>query len=282
MSKETSTTNPALKPADYRSDYKPIWCPGCGHFAVISSLTKALSLLNLPRENVAIVSGIGCSSRIPAYSSVYGFHSVHGRALAVATGLKVARPELTVVVAGGDGDGFSIGGNHFIQACRRNVDLTYLVMDNAVYGMTKGQASPTTDASWTKSKLTPEGTGVTEFQPLRMALAAGASYIARAFSGDPNMLTKYCVDAIEHKGFSMIQVLSPCITWRPEQKEWKNKVHDGFADVPTNDERYARLQLMDDDGFTVGVLFKSDTTVPFDQAHESVSDLAEIGKQFLI
>ena len=151
---------PNLKPKDYKSEIKPVWCPGCGHFAVLSAVTKALAYLQLVKEEVALISGIGCSSRLPAYLDSYGFHGVHGRALAVASGLKAARPELTVLVAGGDGDGFSIGGNHFLHACRRNMDLTYIVMDNEVYGMTKGQASPTTPMEWDHSKLTPHGPGV--------------------------------------------------------------------------------------------------------------------------
>ena len=124
---------------DYKSSVKPIWCPGCGHLGVQAALFRALEHLDLPPEQVAVISGIGCSSRIPAYTSCYGFHGVHGRALPAGTGLKVARPDLTVIVAGGDGDGYSIGGNHFLHACRRNVDMTYVVMDNRVYGMTKGQ-----------------------------------------------------------------------------------------------------------------------------------------------
>ena len=139
---------PALTPVQYKSGYKPIWCPGCGDYTVLASVTKALAQLQRPPHEVAVVSGIGCSSRIPAYTSCYGFHGVHGRSLAAATGLKVARPDLTVLVASGDGDGYSIGGNHFLHACRRNVDLTYIVMDNHVYGMTKGQASPTTEPDW--------------------------------------------------------------------------------------------------------------------------------------
>ncbi|HEU4442073.1 MAG TPA: thiamine pyrophosphate-dependent enzyme, partial [Burkholderiales bacterium] len=125
-----------LQAKDFRSDYKPVWCPGCGDYSVLSAVTKALAMLDLRPENVAVVSGIGCSSRIPAYTTCYGFHGVHGRALPAATGLKAARPDLTVLVASGDGDGYSIGGNHFLHACRRNVDLTYIVMDNHVYGMT--------------------------------------------------------------------------------------------------------------------------------------------------
>jgi len=142
---------PALTAQQFKSDVKPVWCPGCGDYTVLSSITKALAILAVTPENVAIVSGIGCSSRIPAYTTCYGFHGVHGRALAAATGLKVARPELTVIAAGGDGDGYSIGGNHFLHACRRNVDITYIVMDNRVYGMTKGQPSPTTEPDWDSS-----------------------------------------------------------------------------------------------------------------------------------
>ena len=137
---EQARKNPPLAPRDFKSDIKPVWCPGCGDFAVLNAITKALAFLELPREQAALITGIGCSSRIAAYTSLYGFHGVHGRALALAAGLKAARQDLTVLVAGGDGDGLSIGGNHFIHACRRNMDLTYIIMDNEVYGMTKGQA----------------------------------------------------------------------------------------------------------------------------------------------
>ena len=214
-----------LRAKDYKSALNPVWCPGCGHFAVLSAMTKALAYLQLPKEQVAVVSGIGCSSRVPAYLDGYGFHGIHGRALPIASGLKAARPDLTVLVTGGDGDGFSIGGNHFLHACRRNMDLTYIVMDNEVYGMTKGQASPTTQPDWAASKLTPHGTGVPRFLPAAIALAAGASFIARGFSGDPNDLTRLLVDAITHPGFAFVQVLSPCQTFRPEQKDWKHRVH---------------------------------------------------------
>ncbi|MCJ7814472.1 MAG: 2-oxoacid:ferredoxin oxidoreductase subunit beta, partial [Xanthomonadales bacterium] len=213
-----------LTPKEFKSELKPIWCPGCGDFAVLNAITKALAFMGLPREDVALISGIGCSSRIAAYTSVYGFHGVHGRALALASGLKAARPDLTVLVAGGDGDGLSIGGNHFIHACRRNMDMTYIIMDNEVYGMTKGQASPTTAPDWADSKLTPRGTGIRPFNPAALALTAGASFIARGFTGDPNGLAKILVAAMEHKGFSFVQALSPCPTFRPEQMEWKHHV----------------------------------------------------------
>jgi hypothetical protein len=154
-----------LRPRDYKSGIKPIWCPGCGHYSVLNAITKAAAACGLAKDDTVLVSGIGCSSRLPAYVDSYGFHGVHGRGLAVAQGLKVARPDLTVIALGGDGDGFSIGGNHFMHACRRNVNMTYIAMDNEVYGMTKGQASPTTPMDWTHSKLTPHGTGMRPFKP---------------------------------------------------------------------------------------------------------------------
>ncbi len=242
-----------LKFQDFKSDSKPVWCPGCGDYSVLSSITKALAALALRPENVAVVSGIGCSSRIPAYTSCYGFHGVHGRALAAGTGLKLARPELTVLVAGGDGDGYSIGGNHFLHACRRNVDLTYIVMDNHVYGMTKGQPSPTTEPDW-HSKLSPEGTGLRTFHPLVIALAAGANFVGRAFAGDPNATAELLAQAIRHRGFSFVEVLSPCVTFRPEQRSWKVGVHPARV-APTDDPARAARRIMTDDGFNIGVLY---------------------------
>ena len=251
---------PAYDAESYRSGVKPIWCPGCGDYSVLASLTHALAFLQLPPEQVAMVSGIGCSSRIPAYTRAYGFHGVHGRALPVATGLKLARPDLTVLVAGGDGDGFSIGGNHFLHACRRNADMTYIIMDNQVYGMTKGQASPTTMPDWKGSELTPEGPGINPFQPLVIALAAGATFIARCFSGEPANLTDVLVQAIRHPGFSVVQILSPCVTFRPEQRQWKNMVR--LNEQGPTDLTSAARQLMNDDGFSVGsVLYRGERPV---------------------
>jgi len=194
----------APRPADFRSGVKPVWCPGCGDYSVLSALGKALAALEIPPEKAAVVSGIGCSSRLPAYMNVYGFHGVHGRALAAATGLAVARPDITVIAAGGDGDGYSIGGNHFLHACRRNIDLTYVVMENRIYGMTKGQASPTTEPDF-DSSLTPGGSGLSPFRPLVVALASGANFVARAFSGDPSGTADLIAEAISIPG---------CPSWR--------------------------------------------------------------------
>ncbi|MCG8669232.1 MAG: 2-oxoacid:ferredoxin oxidoreductase subunit beta [Pseudomonadales bacterium] len=244
-----------MKPKAYKSGVKPIWCPGCGHYSVLNAITKALSVLDQQPEDCVLVSGIGCSARLPAYANAYGFHGVHGRALPVATGIKVARPKLNVIAMGGDGDGFSIGGNHFLHACRRNVDIVYIAMDNEVYGMTKGQASPTTPELWDHSKLTPHGPEVRPFQPCSIALASGASFIARGHSGDPNGLAKMIYEAIEHPGFAFVHVLSQCITYCPEQSEWKERVHD--EEVVTADPTEAATFLQREDGFSKGVFYRN-------------------------
>ncbi|MDA8252536.1 MAG: thiamine pyrophosphate-dependent enzyme [Rhodospirillales bacterium] len=267
-----------LTAQDYKSGLKPIWCPGCGDYSVLTALAKAFAELGRPKESVALISGIGCSSRLPAYTSVYGLHGVHGRALAVATGVKLAHPELLVIAAGGDGDGLSIGGNHFLHACRRNVDMTYILMDNQVYGMTKGQASPTTAADWTESKLTPEGTGVAPVAPLHLALASGVNFFARGFAGNPNDLAQLIVAAVQHPGFSIVHVLSPCITFRPEQRAWKQAVHAADAAPATRpEEAFARFAA--DDGFTTGILFAGDRA-PFMPARRTTMTVADIEHGF--
>jgi 2-oxoglutarate/2-oxoacid ferredoxin oxidoreductase subunit beta len=264
-----SNTLQAFKPADYKSDIKPVWCPGCGHIGALVSFQRAMAEMGVPPERIAVVSGIGCSSRFPAYTSCYGFHGVHGRSLAAATGLKVARPDLNVIVVSGDGDGFSIGGNHFLHAARRNVDLTYLVMDNRIYGMTKGQPSPTTEPAW-NTAIAPGGTGVNPFNPLLIALASGANFVARGYAGDVVATAKLLVDAARHPGFSFVQVLSPCVTFRPdEQPKWKKSVHD--SDSPeTADAGRAAERLMTDDGLTLGVLYRGNRAAYQPAAHANL------------
>ena len=273
-----TTLEARLSAADYKSDYKPIWCPGCGDYTVLSSLTKALAMIQRPPHEVAVVSGIGCSSRIPAYTTCYGFHGVHGRSLAAATGLKVARPDLTVVVTGGDGDGYSIGGNHFMHACRRNVDMTYIVMDNHVYGMTKGQASPTTEPDW-DNKLSTGGTGIRAFNPLVIALAAGANFVARGFSGDPNGTAEIIAQAIRHPGFSFVEVMSPCVTFRPEQKHWKDLVREAPVQA-TDDPALAARRLMTDDGFNIGVLHAGNRNPYPTRMGRTATSVADLESEF--
>lgn len=248
-----------LSPKDYLSKTHPIWCPGCGHYFILRALATALASLQIPNEDIGLISGIGCSSRIPAYLDVYGFHGLHGRALPLAQGLKAIRPDMTVIVAGGDGDGYSIGGNHFIHACRRNMNVTYLVMDNEVYGMTKGQPSPTTDPTW-ESKLAPHGTDISRFNPLQVALASGASFVARGFAGDQKSLAQLMVSAIEHEGFSLLEIKSPCVTFRPEEKEWYKKMRKLNIES-TQDFMKATKNIYGSDGFDTGIFYQADIPV---------------------
>jgi len=234
----------------------------------------------VPPKDCAVVSGIGCSSRIPAYTTCYGFHGVHGRSLAAATGLKVARPDLQVLVAGGDGDGYSIGGNHFLHACRRNVDMTYLVMDNHVYGMTKGQPSPTTEPDW-DSKLSPGGTGVRVFNPPVVALASGANFVARAFAGDLHGTADIIAKAMQHPGFSFVEILSPCVTFRPEQRDWRKLVRPAPVQA-TDDAGRAARRLMSDDGLNIGVLYAGNRAPYQASVRAAGCSVAELEAEFAL
>jgi 2-oxoglutarate ferredoxin oxidoreductase subunit beta len=198
--------------ADFKGKVDPDWCPGCGDFGVLASLKAALAELKIAPHDVVTISGIGCSSNLPGYISTYGMHTLHGRALAVATGVKLANHDLHVVVTGGDGDGFGIGGNHFIHTMRRNVDLLYVAMDNQIYGLTTGQVSPTSRVGM-KTKSTPFGSVEGPINPIALALAAGATFVARGFSGEPKHLTELMKQGILHRGFSFIDVFSPCVTY---------------------------------------------------------------------
>ena len=197
---------------DLKSDVKPIWCPGCGDFGVLNALLKALSDLKLDPSHVAIASGIGCSGRFPAFVKAYGFHGVHGRVLPLATGIKTANPGLTVFAVGGDGDAFSIGAGHLPHAARRNVDITYIVMDNEIYGLTNGQPSPTSPLGMEK-KASPYGTYDSPLNPIAMVLSYGATFVARGFSSQPRDLTELIKRGVQHPGFAFIQVISPCVTF---------------------------------------------------------------------
>lgn len=197
---------------NFTSEIKPVWCPGCGNFGTYASIKAALSELGIARESVLMVSGIGCSSVMPHPFSTYGIDSLHGRLIPVATGAKLANGDLTVIGVGGDGDGYGIGVGHLIHAARRNVDITYIVVNNQIYGLTTGQASPTSMMG-AVTKSTPFGSIESPENPISMALAAGASYVARGFSGDPAHLTGLIKNGISHKGFAIIDVLSPCVSF---------------------------------------------------------------------
>jgi 2-oxoglutarate ferredoxin oxidoreductase subunit beta len=201
-----------FKAPAFRSDLKPIWCPGCGDFGVVQALYRALAAIGRPPHEIAFVSGIGCSSRIPGYTTAYGFNTVHGRALPIAQGIKLANPELLVLAAGGDGDGFSIGGGHVPHAIRRNVDLTYIVMDNQIYGLTKGQLSPTSPRG-RQSVTSPYGSIEDPVNPLLYVLAYGAGFVAQGTPADMSGLAAVIEQAIRFPGFAFVNVQSPCVTF---------------------------------------------------------------------
>jgi 2-oxoglutarate ferredoxin oxidoreductase subunit beta len=194
------------------SGIKPVWCPGCGDYGIQAAIMKALTDLKIDRNNVVMVSGIGCSSNMPHAFNTYGIHSLHGRLLPVASGVKLANSDLTVIGIGGDGDGYGIGGNHLVHTSRRNIDLTYIVINNEIYGLTTGQASPTSLIG-AKTKSTPFGSVEYPLNPLALAISAGATYVARGFAGNPQQLAELIKGGITHKGFALIDVLSSCVSF---------------------------------------------------------------------
>lgn len=218
---------PAAKvsdPKDWATSEPAWWCPGCGDYGVLAALQRTLANLGKSHEETVVVSGIGCSGKISGYVKSYGYHSLHGRALPAAQAVKTANKDLTVIVAGGDGDGYGIGAGHFVHAVRRNIDVTYIVMDNRIYGLTKGQMSPTSDLGFVTG-TSPHGTVETPSQPLALAIANGATFVAQGFSGDMKHLTGLLQAAIEHEGFSLVNVFSPCVTYN------KKNTYQWFRDT---------------------------------------------------
>ncbi len=234
MATEIITPNTTTM-ADLKGRVEPDWCPGCGDFGVLAAVQKALVELQIPQHEVCTISGIGCSSNFPGFIETYGMHTLHGRALPVATGVKMANHGLTVLVTGGDGDGFGIGCGHLVHSMRRNVDLTYIVMDNQIYGLTTGQTSPTSRMAM-KTKSTPYGNVENPVNPIALALAAGATYVARGFSADQKHLTELIKKGIEHKGFSLIDVFSPCVTFNHDNTvQWFRPRVKRLEDDPNYD-----------------------------------------------
>ncbi len=220
--------------ADFKGKVEPDWCAGCGDFGVLNALRRACLELELKPHELLTISGIGCSSNLPGYFNSYGTQTLHGRSLAVATGAKMGNHELNVIVTGGDGDGFGIGGNHFTHTARRNVDLTYIVMDNEIYGLTTGQASPTSTQDM-KTKSTPHGNVEFTYNPVTAAIMNGATFVARAFSGDTKHLAMLITKAIQHEGFALVSVFSPCVTFnhvntfqffKPRVRRLEDEDHD--------------------------------------------------------
>lgn len=223
-----------LTAKDFQSSQQVKWCPGCGDYSVLAQVTRVMPELNIPKENFVFVSGIGCSSRFPYYVNTYGFHGIHGRAPAIATGIKVSNPELSVWVATGDGDLLSIGGNHFIHTCRRNVDLKILLFNNRIYGLTKGQYSPTSERG-KKTKTSPYGVIDYPFDPVSVALGSGATFVARSIDRNPKHLQEMMKKAANHKGTAFIEIYQNCSIFN-------NGAYDRLTDKDTKDDSVIVLE----------------------------------------
>ncbi|PMC38514.1 2-oxoacid ferredoxin oxidoreductase [Bacillus sp. UMB0899] len=245
---------------DFRNNVKPNWCPGCGDFSVQAAIQRAAANVGLTPENLAVVSGIGCSGRISGYINSYGFHGIHGRSLPIAQGVKMANKDLTVIASGGDGDGFAIGMGHTIHAIRRNIDITYIVMDNQIYGLTKGQTSPRSDAGFV-TKSTPQGSIESSLSVMEMALTAGATFVAQSFSTDLKDLTALIEAGINHKGFSLINVFSPCVTYnKVNTYDWFKENLTKLATIEEYDphnKELAMQTLMKHNGLVTGLIYQN-------------------------
>jgi 2-oxoglutarate/2-oxoacid ferredoxin oxidoreductase subunit beta len=264
-------------PKDYKSEVKPTWCPGCGDFGVLNAAFRGLAGLKLAPDQTVIVSGIGCSSRFPHFMKTFGFHSVHGRALPVAQGLKMARPDLTVVAVGGDGDFFSIGAGHLVHAALRNIDITVIVMDNEIYGLTKGQTSPTSPTGHV-TKSTPYGLMASQFNPISTALSLNVTFVARGYSAKPKELAVLIEQGVQHKGFSFIHVLSPCPTFYKTFDAWDAATPPIPAEHDTADRSKAMLLAMETEQLFTGLFYRTDRTTMDQEAHR----LAQQAKAFSI
>ncbi|MCS7461813.1 2-oxoacid:ferredoxin oxidoreductase subunit beta [Paenibacillus doosanensis] len=252
---------------DFRNNIKPNWCPGCGDFSIQAAIQRAAANVGLEPEQLGVVSGIGCSGRISGYINAYGFHGVHGRSLPIAQGLKMANRELTVIAAGGDGDGFAIGMGHTVHAIRRNIDITYIVMDNQIYGLTKGQTSPRS-AEGFKTKSTPSGSIETALSPLEVAIAAGATFVAQSFSSNLKQLTALIEAGMKHKGFSFINVFSPCVTFnKVNTYDWFKENIVDLEDTPDYDPSnrvMAMTKIMETNGLLTGLIYQNNSKTNYE------------------
>ncbi|MAZ48112.1 MAG: 2-oxoacid:ferredoxin oxidoreductase subunit beta [Halobacteriovoraceae bacterium] len=227
------TENPKLTKKSFMSDQEIKWCPGCGDYAILAATQSAMAKIGVPPHEVCVVSGIGCSSRFPYYVSTYGMHSIHGRAPAVASGVKLQNPDLSVWIITGDGDGLSIGGNHLAHILRRNLDVNIILFNNEIYGLTKGQYSPTSQPG-TTTKSSPFGSFDRPFSPAKFALGSGASFFARTIDTDPKHMMEVFMKAAAHKGTSLIEVFQNCIIFN-------DGVHNDFTDRKIRDENTVRV-----------------------------------------
>ncbi len=246
--------------ADYKANRGTAWCPGCGNFGILNAVQRALVKLGKAPHEVVIVSGIGQAPKLPHYMNVNTFNGLHGRSLPAATAIKLANRDLTVIVVGGDGDGYAEGGNHFLHAMRRNIDITYLVHDNQIYGLTKGQASPTTETGYVTG-TSPWGVLTAPFSPLPMAVDANISFAARSFSGDQDHLVDTIVAAVNHKGFSFVDILQPCVSFNNlNTHQWYRERVTPIDSSHNPKDRRAAWELAQQwgDQIPIGVIYEGD------------------------
>ncbi|PTK89812.1 2-oxoacid:ferredoxin oxidoreductase subunit beta [Staphylococcus gallinarum] len=262
---------------DFRNNVKPNWCPGCGDFSVQAAIQKAAAYVGLEPEEVAIITGIGCSGRLSGYINSYGVHGIHGRALPLAQGVKMANKDLTVIASGGDGDGYAIGMGHTIHALRRNMNMTYIVMDNQIYGLTKGQTSPSSAQGFV-TKSTPKGNIEQNVAPLELALSSGATFVAQGFSSDIKALTKMIEDAINHDGFSFVNVFSPCVTYnKVNTYDWFKENLTDIADIDGydfTDKTMATQKVLEYNSLVKGIVYQDTDTPSFESQIDEMSNEA--------
>ncbi|MCE4965669.1 2-oxoacid:ferredoxin oxidoreductase subunit beta [Staphylococcus chromogenes] len=258
---------------DFRNNVKPNWCPGCGDFSVQAAIQKAAANVGLEPEDVALITGIGCSGRLSGYVNSYGVHAIHGRALPLAQGVKMANKDLTVIASGGDGDGYAIGMGHTIHALRRNMNMTYIVMDNQIYGLTKGQTSPSSAPGFI-TKTTPKGNIEQNVAPLELALSSGATFVAQGFSNDIKGLTKMIEDAIQHDGFSFVNVFSPCVTYNKINTYDWFKEHltslDEIEGYDTSNKQQAIQTVIEYDSLIKGIVYQDTETPSYESQIEDL------------
>ncbi|GGI41884.1 2-oxoacid:ferredoxin oxidoreductase subunit beta [Mammaliicoccus stepanovicii] len=260
---------------DFRNNVKPNWCPGCGDFSVQAAIQKAAANVGLEPEEVAIITGIGCSGRLSGYVNSYGVHSIHGRSLPLAQGVKMANKDLTVIASGGDGDGFAIGMGHTIHALRRNMDMTYIVMDNQIYGLTKGQTSPSSAKGFV-TKSTPKGNIEQNVAPLELAISSGATFVAQSFSSDIKELTNIIEEAINHKGFSFVNVFSPCVTYnKVNTYDWFKENLIKLADIEDYDasnKSQAMQTVLEKESMLTGIIYQDKETPSYESQIEQFDE----------
>jgi len=271
----------------YDTTVEVTWCAGCGDFAILKALKLALAELDIAPHQVLLVSGIGCGSKLPDYMNANGYMTIHGRPLAVATGAKLANPDLHIIVVNGDGDSYGIGGNHFVHTCRRNPNITQIVQNNQIYGLTKGQYSPTSDGG-SITTTSPDGAIETAFNPAAIALAAGATFIARSFSGDPKHMAQVIAQGVRHRGYALVDVLQPCVTFnRVNTYAWyRERVYHLEEEGYDPSDRAAAWEKAQEWGerIPVGVIYQVEGIPTYEdqvkalEGGSPVSRLLELGK----